>query len=691
MNPPRNPPINHFSPSPSPGSFVNPTNPPTTPSIIPPTNHFSPSLSPNFHRNPTSPSMTPLNPSINHVSPSPSPSSFINPTDPPITPTNPPTNHFSPSPSPSFPSVSINPPINPPLNPPTNHVSPSPSPRSFINPTDPPITPTNPPTNHFSPSPSPSFPSVSINPPINPPLNPPTNHVSPSPSPSSFINPTDPSITPISPPTNHFSPSPNPSSPSGSTNPSINPPLNPPINHISPSPSPSSFINPTDPLITPINPPTNHFPPSPSPSSPSGSTNPPINPPLNPPNNHFSPSPSPSSQENHTTPPVNAPLNPATNSFSPSVSPFSSANEQSPKPSETSSSPPLNPPPISVAPSMTPKPPTHPSNPPLNPPMSSSTPLISPISPAPNTLNASRPSGLQVDFYKGLCPNKNVDIEAIITAKVKEHFGKDPTLLPAMLRLQFHDCFVHGCDASILIDGPSNEKSAGPNLSVRGYEFIDDLKDVAEADCPDVVSCADIIAIATKELIRLGGGPKYSVQTGRMDGLISKAEDVRLPSPFGPVRQSILAFGAKNFTPEEMVVLFGCHTVGISNCVFFQDRLYEGTSQFDPNMDPNLRRQLIPTCPKDTRSNNFTFLDQNPQSSDIFDNSFFDQILKQRGILPIDQALANDPQTRGFVLQFARNADLFNDRLATVMVKLQALEVLTGNQGEIRRVCSKVN
>lgn len=62
---------------------------------------------------------------------------------------------------------------------------------------------------------------------------------------------------------------------------------------------------------------------------------------------------------------------------------------------------------------------------------------------------------------------------------------------------------LKGCDASILINGSSSEKTAGPNLTVRGYELIDALKDVAEAQCPNVVSCADIIAIATKEVIKL--------------------------------------------------------------------------------------------------------------------------------------------------------------------------------------------
>ncbi|XP_074306587.1 peroxidase 57-like [Silene latifolia] len=321
--------------------------------------------------------------------------------------------------------------------------------------------------------------------------------------------------------------------------------------------------------------------------------------------------------------------------------------------------------------------PTPPTSPSISP---------TPSSPPPTT----RPIGLQIGFYKGLCPN-NVDIEAILIKKVQEHFAKDITIVAALLRMQFHDCFVHGCDASILIDGPSSEKTAFPNLSVRGYDLIDILKSIAEAVCPGIVSCSDIIAIATKEVIKLGGGPDYPVQTGRNDGLVSNAADVNLPSPFFSVSESISAFKAKNFTPEEMVVLLGCHTVGTSNCAFFQDRLYEGTGQFDKNMDSNLRRQLIPTCPQGTTSNNVTFLDQNPQSSNKLDNSFYDQILKQRGILSIDQALARDSLTKDFVLRLAQSSALFNSELAKAMVKLQALDVHLGNKGEIRKTCNRFN
>lgn len=60
-----------------------------------------------------------------------------------------------------------------------------------------------------------------------------------------------------------------------------------------------------------------------------------------------------------------------------------------------------------------------------------------------------------------------------------------------------------GCDASILLDGSSSEKTAIPNLSVRGYDIIDQAKAALEKGCPGVVSCADIIVAATRDAVSL--------------------------------------------------------------------------------------------------------------------------------------------------------------------------------------------
>ncbi|CAK7331975.1 unnamed protein product [Dovyalis caffra] len=303
-------------------------------------------------------------------------------------------------------------------------------------------------------------------------------------------------------------------------------------------------------------------------------------------------------------------------------------------------------------------------------------------------------------FYSGKCRDKNgfqQNVENIVAKKVQERFIVDSTIVAALLRMQFHDCFVNGCDASILLDGPNSEKTAPPNLSVRGYEFIDEIKEEIENTCPGIVSCADIIVMATRDAVaesykKLGEG-WYPVQTGRKDGLTSSAQNVNLPSPSITIDRSIQVFASTKLNATDMIYLLGGgHSVGIAHCALFENRLYNfhNSGSPDQTMNKTLLSTLQNLCPQNAGSSKSANLDQNPLNSSSVDKSFYEQILLGNGILEVDQQLALNSKTKvtvgtiakseGFIFQFGR-----------AMIKLGIVDVKTDNDGEIRKTCRAVN
>ncbi|KAK2638364.1 hypothetical protein Ddye_026159 [Dipteronia dyeriana] len=292
---------------------------------------------------------------------------------------------------------------------------------------------------------------------------------------------------------------------------------------------------------------------------------------------------------------------------------------------------------------------------------------------------------LRVGFYNSNCPRA----ESIILGVVQRHFSADKSITAALLRMHFHDCFVRGCDASILLDstsGKQSEKESGPNLTVRGFELIDEAKKALEESCPSTVSCADIITLATRNAVFLAGGLNYAVPTGRRDGLVSNMDEVNLPGPTLTVPEALQSFTSKGLNVNDMTTLLGGHTVGVAHCSFFQDRLsnFQGTGAPDSSMDPTLVAKLRRIC--GTNGNDPTaFLDQN--TSFAFDNEYYNQIRLRRGLMQIDQELASDKSTAGIVSGFASNPGGFQRSFANAMVKMGNIQVLVGNVGEIRQNC----
>ncbi|KDO83795.1 hypothetical protein CISIN_1g0192782mg, partial [Citrus sinensis] len=109
--------------------------------------------------------------------------------------------------------------------------------------------------------------------------------------------------------------------------------------------------------------------------------------------------------------------------------------------------------------------------------------------------------GLSWTFYDQSCPK----LESIVRKQIQNALKKDIGLAAGLIRIHFHDCFVQGCDGSVLLEGSTSEQNARPNLSLRkeALKFVDDLRARVHKECGRVVSCADILALAARDSVAL--------------------------------------------------------------------------------------------------------------------------------------------------------------------------------------------
>ncbi|GMI67482.1 hypothetical protein like AT5G14130 [Hibiscus trionum] len=296
---------------------------------------------------------------------------------------------------------------------------------------------------------------------------------------------------------------------------------------------------------------------------------------------------------------------------------------------------------------------------------------------------------LSEDFYANSCPN----VESIVSEAVSTKLSQTFVTIPSTLRLFFHDCFVEGCDASVIIQSPNGdaEKDAQDNLSLAGdgFDTVIKAKQAVEAQCPGVVSCADILALAARDVVVLARGPSWEVELGRRDGLISQASRVagNLPDPDFNLVQLNTIFARNNLTQFDMIALSGAHTVGFSHCDRFSDRIY--SSPIDPTLDPNYAQELRQACPRNVDPSIAINLD--PETPRTFDNVYYQNLMAGKGLFTSDQVLETDPNSEATVSDFATNPGNFNAAFITAMRKLGRVGVKTGSEGEIRKDCTTFN
>ncbi|RVW74914.1 Peroxidase N1 [Vitis vinifera] len=246
--------------------------------------------------------------------------------------------------------------------------------------------------------------------------------------------------------------------------------------------------------------------------------------------------------------------------------------------------------------------------------------------------------GTRVGFYSRTCPQ----VESIVQKTVNSHFQSNPAIAPGLLRMHFHDCFVQGCDASILIDG-SVHRENGWAKSVYKRTNVESA-------------------------------------TGRRDGRVSLASNVNnLPGPRDSVEVQKKKFADKGLNDQIWLLLLvridtgtmmnqRGHTIGTAACQAFRYRLYNFSTTTangaDPSMDATFVTQLQALCPANGDASRRVALD-----TDASTKTFFSAFLGVRGLRGLN-----------FNLEFGRS-----------MCEDEQHWGEDWTLGEIRKVCSAIN
>ncbi|XP_042416196.1 peroxidase 4-like [Zingiber officinale] len=305
-------------------------------------------------------------------------------------------------------------------------------------------------------------------------------------------------------------------------------------------------------------------------------------------------------------------------------------------------------------------------------------------------LHSDASAKLSTDFYAQSCPQVFDTVKSV----VKSAINQEKRIGASLLRLLFHDCFVLGCDASVLLDDTSTllgEKTAKPNNnSLRGFEVVDRIKTAVEKVCPGVVSCADILAITARDSVVFLNGPSWEVKLGRRDSRkasFNKA-NTDIPPPTSSLANLTAAYAKKGLSVKDLVALSGAHTIGKARCISFRDHIYN-----DTDINGSFAKLRQANCPRTSGSGDDNLAPLDLQTPTVFDNDYFNNLISFKGLLHSDQELYNTSgsSSAALVKSYSRSTAAFFDGFVAAMIKMSDIRPLTGKRGEIRKNCRKVN
>ena len=135
----------------------------------------------------------------------------------------------------------------------------------------------------------------------------------------------------------------------------------------------------------------------------------------------------------------------------------------------------------------------------------------------------------------------------------------------------------------------------------------------------------------------------------------------------------------------------GAHTIGVSHCSRFSRRIYRFSPKnwIDPTLNLTYAFQLRQMCPLNVDPTIAVSLD--PTTPNTFDNAYYKNLQQGKGLLTSDEVLFIDARSKSTVDLFASNNDAFQQAFVSAITKLGRVGVKTGNQGEIRHDCSRIN
>ncbi|KAL3695314.1 hypothetical protein R1sor_009390 [Riccia sorocarpa] len=282
-----------------------------------------------------------------------------------------------------------------------------------------------------------------------------------------------------------------------------------------------------------------------------------------------------------------------------------------------------------------------------------------------------------VDFYTKECPFARSVVEATVNSAIR----KDRGITAALIRLHFHDCFVRGCDASILLD------------SVNGTQAEKDS--IVNANSIRTLSKLRWRSTARERSLVLTSWPSpQEMLSYRLEDPAGKSPPAAVMD-WCQVQSSTLVsmFASKGLSYKEMVILSGAHTIGITHCGVIESRLYNssGPNGVDPTLDANYAAQLKTECPFGSGRGNVIKMDPT-FGGNVFDSNYFRNVKKNKGLFISDAALIANSRGKSFVQTEASGliSPFFQD-FAAAMVKMSNIQVLKAPAGEIRGNCRVVN